>query len=271
MSTTTTSPRPSKATRHVPLWRRALPWVGGALLFAGAIVALVVFVGNTASDPKETFSNEPAVDVTKPQKNIKVPAEVRSVAAAVHQDGSRAQEPRERLRPRRPVDQAGHDACKEWKTGNIAVIPFPVDKLDYAPFKVDYSHSNDVLMEVALLPKQGSGVKGQTFFIGIKKFGKGDKARWLVDNWVPQRLGTGPRRHVPRRQLSPDAWAPVCASQTPADSRRGRAECHRRGHGPRPPAPEAAPPGRDVRERPARRAGARRPETSRRARSCGSC
>ena len=80
MSTTTTSPRPSKATRHVPLWRRALPWVGGALLFAGAIVALVVFVGNTANAPKETFSNEPAVDVTKPQKNIKVPAEVRSVA-----------------------------------------------------------------------------------------------------------------------------------------------------------------------------------------------
>ena len=75
---------------------------------------------------------------------------------------------------------------KEWKTGNIAVIPFPVDKLDYAPFKVDYSHSNDVLMEVALLTKDGSGIKGQTFFIGIKKFGKGDNARWLVDNWVPR-------------------------------------------------------------------------------------
>ena len=80
MSTTTTSPRPSKATRHVSLWRRALPWVGGSLLFAGAIVALVVFVGNTANAPKETFSDEPAVDVTKPQKNVKVPAEVRSVA-----------------------------------------------------------------------------------------------------------------------------------------------------------------------------------------------
>ena len=66
MSTTTTSPRPSKATRRVPLWRRALPWAGGLLLFAGAIVALVVFVGNTANAPKETFSNEPAVDVSKP-------------------------------------------------------------------------------------------------------------------------------------------------------------------------------------------------------------
>ena len=74
----------------------------------------------------------------------------------------------------------------EWKTGDIAVIPFPVDQLDYAPFKVDYAHPNDVLMEVALLTNEGSKIKGQTFFIGIKKFGKGDNARWLVDNWVPR-------------------------------------------------------------------------------------
>ena len=66
------------------------------------------------------------------------------------------------------------------------MIPFPVDKLDYAPFKVDYAHDGDVLMEIALLTKEGSGVKGQTFFINIKKFGKGDNARWLVDNWVPR-------------------------------------------------------------------------------------
>lgn len=43
----------------------------------------------------------------------------------------------------------------EWKTGNIAVIPFPLDKLDFAPFKVDYAHPDDVLMEVALLAKGG--------------------------------------------------------------------------------------------------------------------
>ena len=93
----------------------------------------------------------------------------------------------------------------EWKTGNIAVIPFPVDQLDYAPFKVDYAHPNDVLMEVALLPKEGSGVKGQMFFIDIKKFGKGDKARWLVDNWVPEARLRSPTARLPRRLLGPDA------------------------------------------------------------------
>ena len=185
MSSTTTSPRPSKATRQVPLWRRSLPWLGGALLFAGAIAALAVFVGNTAGSQKETFSNEPAVDVTKPQKNLKVPAEARAVAQKFIKTAV----------ARRNLDSA-YDIVgpsikqgmtrAEWNSGNIAVIPFPVDKLDYAPFKVDYSHSRDVLMEVALLTKDDSGIKGQTFFIGIKKFGTGDDARWLVDNWVPR-------------------------------------------------------------------------------------
>ena len=179
------SPRPSKATRHVPLWRRALPWVGGALLFAGAIVALVVFVGNTANAPEGDVLGRAAVDVTKPQKNVKVPAEVRSVAQKFIKTAVARKDLESRLRLVGPSIKQGM-TLKEWKTGNIAVIPFPVDKLDYAPFKVDYAHPDDVLMEVALSDQGRLRIKGQTFFIGIKKFGKGDKARWLVDNWVPR-------------------------------------------------------------------------------------
>jgi hypothetical protein len=185
MSSTTTSPRPSKATRHVPLWRRALPWVGAALLLAGAIAALAVFVGNTASNPEETFSNEPAVDVTKPEKSITVPPEVKTIAQKFIKTAVARKNLESAYAIVGPSIKQGMTLA-EWKTGDIAVIPFPVDELDYAPFKVDYAHPNDVLMEVALLTNEGSKIKGQTFFIGIKKFGKGDKARWLVDNWVPR-------------------------------------------------------------------------------------
>ncbi len=185
MSTTATSPRPSKATRHVPLWRRALPWVGAALLFAGVIVAMAVFLGNTANDPKETFSNQPVVDVTKPEKNIPVPPEVRKLAQQFIETAVARKNLDSAYDMVGPSIKQGMSRA-EWNTGNIAVIPFPVDKLDYAPFKVDYAHKGDVLMEIALLTKEGSGVKGQTFFINIKKFGKGDNARWLVDNWVPR-------------------------------------------------------------------------------------
>jgi len=185
MSSTTTSPRPSKATRHVPLWRRALPWVGAALLLAGAIAALAVFVGNTASNPKETFSNEPAVDVTKPEKSITVPPEVKTIAQKFIKTAVARKNLESAYTIVGPSIKQGM-TLSEWKTGDIAVIPFPVDQLAYAPFKVDYAHPNDVLMEVALLTNEGSKIKGQTFFIGIKKFGTGDKARWLVDNWVPR-------------------------------------------------------------------------------------
>jgi hypothetical protein len=185
MSSTTTSPRPSKATRHVSLWRRALPWVGAALLLAGAIAALAVFVGNTASNPKETFSDEPAVDVTKPEKSITVPPEVKTIAQKFIKTAVARKDLESAYAIVGPSIKQGMTLA-EWKTGDIAVIPFPVDELDYAPFKVDYAHPNDVLMEVALLTNEGSKIKGQTFFIGIKKFGKGDEARWLVDNWVPR-------------------------------------------------------------------------------------
>jgi len=185
MSTTATSPRPSKATRRVPGWRRALPWVAGVLMFAGVIAALAVFVGNTANPQKETFSNQPVTDVTKPEKNVPVPAEVRAIAQKFIKTAVARRNLESAYAIVGPSIKQGMSLA-EWKTGNIAVVPFPIDKLDYAPFKVDYAHSRDVLMEVALLTKAGSGVKGQTFFIDVKKFGTGDKARWLVDNWVPR-------------------------------------------------------------------------------------
>jgi hypothetical protein len=184
MSDVTTSPRPSKATRRVPMWRRALPWVAGVVLFFGAIAAIAVFFGDT-DPPKETFSNQPVEDVTKPEKNIKVPAEVRQIAQKFITTAVARKNLDDAYDIVGPQIKQGMTRA-EWNTGNIAVIPFPVDKLDYAPFKVDYAHPGDILMEVALLAKDGSGVKSQIFFINLKKFGKGAKARWLVDNWVPR-------------------------------------------------------------------------------------
>ena len=185
MSSTTTSPRPSKATRHVPLWRRALPWVGGALLLAGAIAALAVFVGNTANIPEGDVLQRACRGRDEAAEEHTVPPEVKSIAQKFIKTAVAGKNLESAYTIVGPSIKQGMTLA-EWKTGNIAVIPFPVDKLDYAPFKVDYAHPNDVLMEVALLTNEGSRIKGQTFFIGIKKFGTGDKARWLVDNWVPR-------------------------------------------------------------------------------------
>ncbi len=184
MSSTAWSPRPSKATRHVPLWRKALPWAAGVAGFVAFFVLLAVVFGGKDPAPQH-FSNQPAVDMTKPEKTIKVPAEAREVAKKFIVTAVARKDLTQAYRLVGPQIKQGM-SLKEWQTGNIAVIPFPMDDLYLAPFKVDYAHPNDILMEVALLAKPKTGVKSQIFFINLKRFGKGENARWLVDNWVPR-------------------------------------------------------------------------------------
>lgn len=183
MGATAWSPRPSKATRKVPLWRKALPWLIGLAAICVLVAFVAVVFGNRNPLP-EHFSNQP-VDVVKPEKSITVPDDAKLVAKTFIQTAV-ARKNLEKAYPLAgPAIKQGM-TMKEWKSGNIAVIPFPLDDLYVAPFKVDYAHERDILMEVALLADPKTGVKSQIFFINLKKYGTGDKARWLVDNWVPR-------------------------------------------------------------------------------------
>src|SRR5919199_2337973 len=72
---------------------------------------------------------------------------------------------------------------KEWMTGNIPVIPYPVDAIDYAPMKIDFSYARESQIEVALLPKKGSKARPALFILGMIKDKHG---HWLVNSWVPR-------------------------------------------------------------------------------------
>ena len=82
---------------------------------------------------------------------------------------------------------------KRWTTGENPVVPYPVGKLDVAPYKVDASYTRSALLEVALLPRKGSGVRAQVFFLELRKLGSGPASRWVVDNWVPRASAVVPR------------------------------------------------------------------------------
>ena len=45
----------------------------------------------------------------------------------------------------------------EWITGDNPVVPYPLDQLDVAPYKVDESFADSALLEVALLPRGRRG------------------------------------------------------------------------------------------------------------------
>jgi hypothetical protein len=70
-------------------------------------------------------------------------------------------------------------------TGNIPVVPYPIQSLSVARFKVDWSYADEAGIEVALLPTAKATIKPQVFFILLKRVGPSGKKRWLVDSWVP--------------------------------------------------------------------------------------
>ncbi len=70
-------------------------------------------------------------------------------------------------------------------TGNIAVVPYPADDIDVAPFRIDYSYAREALIEVMLLPKAKAKIRATDFYLSARKVGKGSNAHWVVTSWVP--------------------------------------------------------------------------------------
>lgn len=173
-----------------PRTRRRVAWAlaGGAVC---AAVALLLVLGPDKDAPEERISNVPAEE---PVREVKapLPQEARRVAVRFIQTAV-ARENLEEAWTLVGPNLRGGLTKKEWLTGNNPVVPYPIDKLEVAPYKVDESYETSALIEVALLPRKGSGVRSQVFFLGLKKVGSGSRTRWVVDNWVPRASAVVPR------------------------------------------------------------------------------
>jgi hypothetical protein len=197
MATTSTSHPTGPATarregspRMARKTRRRVAWMVGGLVVVAVIVGVLVLGPNKNAAP-EHFSAAPA---QQPERLVKAPlsTEARQVAVRFIQTAV----------ARKNLDEAwtlvgpnlrGGLSKKRWMTGENPVVPYPVDKLDVAPYKVDASYTRSALLEVALLPRKGSGVRAQVFFLELRKLGSGPASRWVVDNWVPRASAVVPR------------------------------------------------------------------------------
>lgn len=169
--------------------QRALPWIAGGVLALGVITFLQVL--NSPDEKAAPTQNGPA-QVAKEPKTVPPSPEARRIVnqflnTAVDRDGSM-------LAARRKLNAAwnisgpnirGGLTKKEWLTGNIPVVPYDVSNVERAPVRLDWSYPSEASFAVMLLPKNGSSEKPQTFFITVKKFGKGANARWMVDYFAP--------------------------------------------------------------------------------------
>ncbi len=174
---------------------RSFTWISALVLIAGIVAFATVKLGGgdpgadarpPAGAPPAENANEP-VQQAKPSAND-VPKAAR-VAAGQFIIAAAGREDLKKAWTLSHPDLKAQCGCtyKEWLTGNIPVPYYPVDDLDLASFAVSEATPSYVVLQIALLPKEGSDTKPQTFFIGLKAkaAGKNDKKQWLVDYFAP--------------------------------------------------------------------------------------
>lgn len=165
--------------------KQVAPWAAGLVLLAGIVVAIVAFVPNKNAAPQtlDKSANPPA-QAPKP-KTVPLGKDTTAVARQFLKTAVARQDLDAAWRISGPNIRGGL-THKEWMTGNIPVIPYPLKSLAVARFKVDWSHANEAALEVALLPKDNAKVKAQIFFIRLDRVGQEGNKHWIVESWVPR-------------------------------------------------------------------------------------
>ncbi len=77
---------------------------------------------------------------------------------------------------------------EDWKTGNIPVVPFPVDA---ARWSIEYSNDESVGLRVMLLAERGSGrFRGGVRPASRRGERRASERRWRIDGWTPRGGGS---------------------------------------------------------------------------------
>jgi hypothetical protein len=179
------------ATLQSPRFQRRLLIFAALVLVAGIVAILAVKLGNRGDVKPVARQGVGVKDVSKVPATKKLAPGAKLVAQKFVLTAVARKNLREAYGIVGPQIKQGQ-SLKEWLTGNIAVVPYPVDELKLAPMKIDYSYANEAALEVALLPKDGAKVKPLIFYMDLIK----QRGKWLVNSWVP--------RSAPEVPLSPN-------------------------------------------------------------------
>jgi hypothetical protein len=169
-------------TLQSPRFQRRFLIFASLVLAAGVIAIIAVKLGNNGdAKPINRSPDAPVKDVSKVPTTVKLEPAVRRAAGDFILTAVARKNLRKAYGLAGPQIKQGQ-SLKDWMTGNIAVVPYPVGSLDKATIKVDYSYANEAALEVALIPDKGANVKSLIFYMDlIKRNGK-----WLVNSWVPR-------------------------------------------------------------------------------------
>jgi hypothetical protein len=169
-----------------PRAQRRLIWISGAVFAAGLIAFIAGYLLRGTPGIQSPISNKPAY--TNP-KLVKAPPPKSAYRVA--------RQFVETAPLRKNLDQAyalvgpslrGNLTRKQWNTGNIPVIDYPAGNAKTSAFVVDWSYRTQVMFEIDLVAKKGSGSNIRphlSFFVGLERKGGKPNGRWLVTTWMP--------------------------------------------------------------------------------------
>ena len=156
--------------------------VAVGVLVAGAVAITVALFAGSAADGAPV-SGDPRM--LAPQKTVPVSAAAKAVATAWIL-GAVNRSDLAGTYDLTHTDIRGSLTRAEWETGDIPVIPYPVESIGDGRWHVDTSYEGEALLQVELTPTAGSSQRALTFYIGLKKVGEGAGARWVVNYWSPR-------------------------------------------------------------------------------------
>jgi hypothetical protein len=179
------SPRPSGGILSSPRAQRRLIVFSGGVLVIGFIAFLSAFLLRGTSGIHSPLSTLPAQTHVK---LVKAPPSKEALQAA--------RTFIETAVLRKNLDKAyditgpalrGNMTRAVWDKGNIAVAPYPAGNTKTAAFTVDWSYKTQIMLEVDLVAKKGSGSNIRPhlpYFLGLERKGDKPNGAWQVNTWI---------------------------------------------------------------------------------------
>jgi hypothetical protein len=154
-----------------PFLDRWAIWIGVAVLVAGvAAYSATRFIGNGGSAS------------TAPQPTVPLDPQARAVAKRFVATAVARKNLAEAWNLAAP-ELRQNETLAQWKTGTIAVLPYPVGKA-VAEYTVQSSHPDEAVFRVIFNTPPGSPTPPGDFLITLDR----SSGKWLVTSWVSRQV-----------------------------------------------------------------------------------
>jgi hypothetical protein len=205
-------------------WRRRILWTVPFLVAAIAFAVLI------ASLPRE--NSRLADDISGAPTNAEVPEQVPQIRRPVRVTGATRREvdavltafvrhavvrenPAEAWNFATPALKAGQTR-EQWRRGDLPVYPFPVKISEAKGWRVVESFEDDLIVSVLMHARPGTNAGAIAYQVELKRLGRGENRRWLVDAFIPERVYTPPSRNEqPERAATPQPSSVPSARLSP--------------------------------------------------------